>query len=67
MDTMTSDQIREARQRLSLSQAKLAKELGVTVGAVSRWECGKTIPHPYLRLALKWLAAETSLRGETSE
>jgi transcriptional regulator with XRE-family HTH domain len=42
--------IREMRQRLDLSQAKLAAKLGVSFQSVNRWENGRTKPLP---LALK--------------
>lgn len=55
---MKPEEIKAWRVRLGLSQGKLAKALGVTVGAVSRWERGEMTPQPYLRLALTWLSAE---------
>lgn len=35
------DAVREARKRASMSQADLAKQLGVSYQAISRWERGK--------------------------
>jgi len=33
-----------ARKKAGLSQAQVAKELGVAPAAVSQWETGKTVP-----------------------
>jgi len=37
---MTAGDLKKIREELGLSQDNLARELGVTVGAVSRWEQG---------------------------
>lgn len=37
---MTHTEFRQARQSLSLTQAQIAREMGVTVNTVSRWEQG---------------------------
>ena len=39
---MTSDEYREIRQRMGLTQEQLARELGVTSMTVSRRERGET-------------------------
>jgi DNA-binding transcriptional regulator YiaG len=65
--TMTAAEIHEARQRLGLSQGKLAKRLGVTVGAVSRWERGEMKPQPYLRLALAALADDKKGQDDAND
>ena len=49
---MTPLEIVTVRGKLGLSQAALARELGVGVGAVSRWERGVAKPPSYLGLAL---------------
>lgn len=36
--------IREMRERKRVTQAELAKVLGITPGAVSLWECGRREP-----------------------
>lgn len=36
--------IRTLRQKAELSQAELAKKLGVTQGTVSQWESGQILP-----------------------
>lgn len=48
-----SDLVRSLRERLGLTQEKLAAKLGVTFTSVNRWENGKTKPSP---LALKQIA-----------
>ena len=36
--------IRHIRQRLGMSQAEFAEAIGITQGAVSQWEQGRTNP-----------------------
>ena len=38
------EKIKEYRERLGLSQAELAEEIGVDRSSVSLWESGKTMP-----------------------
>lgn len=40
-----ADQIKRARERLGLSQYELARRLGVSKTAVSKWEDGQTAPN----------------------
>ena len=40
-----ADQVKYLRVKLRISQATLAKELGVYVPTVSRWERGSQEPH----------------------
>lgn len=44
---MTPKQFRAKRERLQLTQAELAKKLGVRLNTVSRWELGQA---PILRI-----------------
>ena len=44
MDTKLSENIRRYRKERSLTQGQLAEMLGVTVGAVYKWEAGLSIP-----------------------
>jgi transcriptional regulator with XRE-family HTH domain len=39
-----SNNIRYYRKKLGISQADIAKELGVSPNSVSKWETGKTMP-----------------------
>ncbi len=56
---MTGHDLREARERLTYTQAELAARLGVTQNTISRWELGMvTIQHQtILALALEALEA----------
>jgi len=49
---MTPTALKRVREALGLTQQGLAESLGVTKGAVSRWEAGlRGIPEPAARLA----------------
>lgn len=50
---VNSEHLRTRRKWLGWNQAKLAKELGVDPGTISRWERGtRRIPEPVARLVL---------------
>jgi transcriptional regulator with XRE-family HTH domain len=52
--TITSEELREERRRLGMTQAQLADQLGVSRVTVTRWEGGVTIDQPrMLILALE--------------
>lgn len=53
---MSPDEVRAMRIELGLSQAALARALGVYWLTISKWETGAQQPPPYLALALKYLA-----------
>jgi len=44
--------IRKLRKRLKISQAELAKLVGVSLGTVGNWESGKVKPKPEYRVKL---------------
>lgn len=44
MDIRLSENIRKFRKNRKLTQEQLAEALGVTVGAVSKWELGSSVP-----------------------
>ena len=46
------NRIREARKNAKLTQAELAKQIGVTQGAVTQWEIGRSAPKLQTMLAL---------------
>jgi transcriptional regulator with XRE-family HTH domain len=56
--------MREMRQRLGLSQAKLAAKLGVSFQSVNRWENGRTKPLP---LALKQIEQLLHQMGDSGK
>jgi len=51
--------IAEKRKEQSLTQADLAERLGITDRAVSKWECGKSLPDASLMLDLCMLLGIT--------
>jgi DNA-binding XRE family transcriptional regulator len=52
MRQATPNSIRAARLRRKMTQAELARLLGVTKGAVCQWEQGRTLPQPRLAIEL---------------
>lgn len=44
MKLRISENIRDLRRQMNLTQEQLAEALGVTVGAVSKWESGANTP-----------------------
>ena len=58
------DLVRETRQRLGLSQAKLAAKLGVSIQSVNRWENGRTHPLP---IALKQIESVLHQMGDRGQ
>ena len=52
---LTPDDVVAARKQLGLTQAELARVLGIALTTLQRWELGLTRPPPYLRLALDHL------------
>jgi len=54
-------EIKEIRQRLGLTQEKLAHRLGVSCYTVRRWEAGRTKPSPLAQKAIKDLLKQESV------
>jgi len=50
----------ELRKRLGMTQEQLARELGVTVGTVNRWENGRFRPSPLALRGLERLAERSA-------
>lgn len=53
--TETGKKIAVFRKRKGLSQSALAEKLGITTQAVSKWECGQSLPDAELLAELSWL------------
>jgi len=63
-DSMTKDDIKALRTKLSLSQQALAYKLGVSVDAVRKWEQGSRTPGPRTTALLEALSAsQTASEG----
>jgi putative transcriptional regulator len=56
--------IRELRNRLGLTQEKLAARLGVTFPTINRWENGRARPSPLALKQIEDLLAELGARGQ---
>lgn len=64
-DTMTPDELKRARALLGISQAELARRLGLSRPNIARLESGETLPGGRLRYPVKAaiaLAVECLLR-----
>ena len=62
----TSKRLKKLREKLGLSQRELAKELGVTPGAVAHWESDeRSLSGPVARLVELYEAGVIPLRNET--
>ena len=62
---MTSKELKEWRERNGLSQAKLARVLGVDVMTVSRWERAVMGIPPFMHFALYGIECMEKKGGET--
>lgn len=58
------DALKQARDRLGLSQAKLAARLDLPVNTISRWERGETTPDAHSLAAIYSIAKERGLEPE---
>ena len=54
--------IADLRHKLNMTQEQFARELGVTVGTVNRWENGRFRPSPLAERAIKKLYARLRRR-----
>lgn len=52
MKVLLAQKLREFRKKQGLTQEQLAEAMGVTVGAVSKWESGASTPDVSLILEL---------------
>jgi transcriptional regulator with XRE-family HTH domain len=60
---MKATDFRKARRKMGLTQAGLARALGVSRAAVSRWESGKRSIDSVLALAMDCLAERMAKKG----
>ena len=56
------EKIKLIREKLFLSQEALAKELGVNLTTVNRWETGKTKPNFTARKAIHLLCQKNNIQ-----
>jgi transcriptional regulator with XRE-family HTH domain len=62
---MTGEELRECRERLGLTQAELAREVGVRSDTLSRWERSeRKIPKTVEILVLKYLLPQSGKAAE---
>jgi transcriptional regulator with XRE-family HTH domain len=61
---MTKQDFRRLRKSIGYSQVRLAKEMGVFVRTVSRWETGEVTMPKIAELALKYIVNKVNGRGE---
>ncbi len=67
MTTITPAAIREARDRLGLTQEAFAAKLGISSVIVSRWELGKRHPTGLYARAVLAAIAEADRRVDQAE
>jgi DNA-binding XRE family transcriptional regulator len=53
---VTKDEFKELRTKAGHTQATLAKEMGVHLRTVTRWEIGEVIVPRVVELALRYIA-----------
>ena len=56
--------IRELRNRLGLTQEKLAAKLGVTFPTINRWENGRAKPSPLALKQIEELLIDLGTKGQ---
>jgi len=61
MITIAAKDILNLRLKLQLSQEEFAREVGVTLSTIYRWEAGKSIPSKLAKLRLVELREEYSV------
>lgn len=59
--------IAELRRRLEMTQEQFARELGVTVGTVNRWENGHFRPSPLAEREIRKLTVRVQRRRRRAE
>lgn len=64
LSTMNTRDFKRIREQLGLNQAALARELGVSRAAVSRWESGERKIDSVLAIALDCILERKRRRGK---
>ena len=62
---MTKDEFKKLRKRAGHTQASIAKEMGVHIRTVTRWEIGEIVIPKVVELAIRYIAdkAKKKRRG----
>jgi DNA-binding transcriptional regulator YiaG len=64
IDIVSGREFRKLRQSVEYSQADVAKEIGVTVRSITRWETGQFRIPKIAELALRFVVQQsTSMKG----
>lgn len=63
----TGHEVAVLRDKLRLTQEELAHEIGMTVGAVNRWENGKMVPSKLAQRELDLLEAKRTIKQNKTE
>lgn len=56
--------IKKLRNKMLLTQSEFAKELGVSIASVARWETGENEPTMKVKRKLKILFEKYNIEGE---
>ena len=60
---MTAKQLKQARQKIGLTQQALAHELGVSIATVSRWETETMVVPKMVEVVMGLLIATSTVKG----
>ena len=60
---MTKDEFKKLRKRAGHTQASIAKEMGVHLRTVTRWEIGEVVIPRVVELALRYIAERPKKKG----
>jgi DNA-binding XRE family transcriptional regulator len=63
---VTKDEFKELRAKAGHTQATLAKEMGVHIRTVTRWEIGEVIVPRVVELALRYIGSMPRKKGGDS-
>jgi len=60
---VTKDEFKRLRKRASHTQASIAKEMGVHLRTVTRWEIGEVVIPRVVELAIRYIAERPKKKG----